>query len=108
LKDWAAAGLHYPSALKPLLFTVDPASVLHRLGALTWRDLAEVDRRLRRAMGLTATVLEDVLSEVDFSQQSPPTVQALAEKSVAAVRDFSVKGQAGVAPGRLLTLLSGR
>jgi len=108
LKDWAAAGLRHPSALKPLLFTLDPALVLHRVGVLTWRDLAEVDRRLRRAMGLTATVLEDVLTEVDFTRQSPATVQALAEKSVAAVRDFSVKGDGGVAPGRLLTLLSGR
>jgi mRNA-degrading endonuclease toxin of MazEF toxin-antitoxin module len=32
------------------LFTLDPARVLHRIGALTASDLAEVDRRLRRAL----------------------------------------------------------
>jgi hypothetical protein len=38
--------------LKPVLFTLDPARVLHRVGALTARDLAQVDRRLRQALAL--------------------------------------------------------
>jgi mRNA interferase MazF len=52
LSDWQAANLRYPSALKPVLFTLDPVRVLHRIGALTPSDLAEVDQRLRRALEL--------------------------------------------------------
>ena len=52
LGDWQAANLRYPSALKPVLFTLDPARVLHRIGALTASDLAEVDRRLRHTLEL--------------------------------------------------------
>jgi mRNA interferase MazF len=52
LNDWQAAGLRYPSALKPVLFTLDPARVLYRVGTLTSLDLPEVDRRLRRALEL--------------------------------------------------------
>lgn len=52
LTDWQAAGLRYPSALKPILFTLDPARVLYRIGTLTDSDLAEIDERLRRALEL--------------------------------------------------------
>ena len=52
LNDWRAAGLRYPSALKPVLFTLDPARVVYRIGALTSADLAQIDRRLRRALAL--------------------------------------------------------
>src|SRR6266542_6874597 len=52
LSDWRAAGLRFPSALKPVLFTLDPARVLFRVGALTRADLSQVDRRLRLALGL--------------------------------------------------------
>ncbi len=52
LNDWLAAGLRYPSALKPVLFTLDPARVLHRIGALTPADLSQVDQRLCRALDL--------------------------------------------------------
>ena len=52
LSDWRTAGLRYPSALKPVLFTLDPARVIYRIGALTSADLAQVDQRLRRALAL--------------------------------------------------------
>jgi len=52
LSDWRTAGLRYPSALKPALFTLDPARVIYRIGALTSADLAQVDQRLRRALAL--------------------------------------------------------
>ena len=52
LSDWQAANLRHPSALKPVLFTLDPARVLHQIGTLTSSDLAEVDQRLRRALEL--------------------------------------------------------
>jgi mRNA interferase MazF len=52
LSDWRAAGLRYPSALKPVLFTLEPTRVIHRVGLLTTHDLAEVTQRLRLALGL--------------------------------------------------------
>ena len=52
LGDWRAAGLPYPSALKPVLFTLDPARVIHHVGALTPGDLAQVSRRLAQALEL--------------------------------------------------------
>ena len=52
LKDSRAAGLRFPSALKPVLFTLDPARVLFHVGALTRSDLTQVDQRLRLALGL--------------------------------------------------------
>jgi mRNA interferase MazF len=36
LDEWRTAGLRYPSALKPVLFTLDPAHVVYRIGALTF------------------------------------------------------------------------
>lgn len=43
LLDWQKAGLRQPSALKPVLFTLDPARVLHSIGALSPVDLAAVE-----------------------------------------------------------------
>ena len=50
LADWQAAGLRFPSALKPVLFTLDPALVLHQIGSLSPSDLAQVVQRLRLAL----------------------------------------------------------
>ena len=52
LSDWQAVGLHSPSAFKPVLFTLAPARVIYRIGALTPSDLAAVDQRLHRALEL--------------------------------------------------------
>jgi mRNA-degrading endonuclease toxin of MazEF toxin-antitoxin module len=52
LSNWRSAGLRYPSAFKPVLFTLDPARVLHRIGKLTPVDMAEIDQRLRSALAL--------------------------------------------------------
>jgi mRNA interferase MazF len=52
LQDWQAAGLRYPSALKPVLFTLDPTRVIHRVGRLAVADQVEVDQRLRDALEL--------------------------------------------------------
>jgi len=55
LLDWRQAGLRQPTALKPVLFTLDPARVLHPIGALTSRDLAAVEQKLRLALQLPLT-----------------------------------------------------
>lgn len=52
LSDWQAAGLRFPSALKPVLFTLDPVRVLRQVGTLTSADLTQVSRRLSRALDL--------------------------------------------------------
>ncbi len=52
LADWQSAGLRFPSALKPVLFTLDPTLVLHEIGSLTPTDLTQVVQRLRRALEL--------------------------------------------------------
>ena len=44
LNDWQTAGLRYPSAFKPVIFTLDPARILHRIGTLTPVDVAQVDQ----------------------------------------------------------------
>lgn len=51
-RDWQAAGLRYPSALKPVLFTLAPSRVLHHVGALTSPDLAQVGQRIARVLEL--------------------------------------------------------
>src|SRR5688572_19662751 len=39
LKDWKRAGLHFPSAFKPVLFTLDPTRIVYHIGALSPVDL---------------------------------------------------------------------
>ena len=52
LQDWRSANLRFPSALKPVLMTLDPTRVVHRIGTLTDADLEQVDQRLRGALSL--------------------------------------------------------
>jgi len=52
LSDWRSAGLRFPSALKPVVVALDPSRVVHRIGALSATDLAQVDDRLRQALAL--------------------------------------------------------
>ncbi len=52
LRDWRGAGLRFPSALKPVLFTLAPSRVIHRIGTLSSADLAAIDHRLRQALDL--------------------------------------------------------
>jgi mRNA interferase MazF len=108
LADWADAGLLKPSYVRPKVAAVEPTLVVHRVGALSARDLLEVDRCLRRAMALVETALGDVLAEVDLTVQLAATVQALAEKSVAATVFFAPAGKPGVDLDRLRELLSGQ
>lgn len=107
LLDWREAGLPQPSFVRPKIAAIEPALVAHRVGQLSIRDLLEVDRRLRRAMSLTATAVADIVQEADFMLQSPVTIQALAEKSLAAVVAFARASSPGVDIARLHALLPG-
>ena len=52
LPDWAAAGLKKPSVVTAWLATISPQLVRLRVGSLIRRDMKQVERRLRRALGL--------------------------------------------------------
>ena len=52
LQDWQAANLLRPSWVRAKLATLDPALVRYQPGQLSDTDLAEVERRIRLALGL--------------------------------------------------------
>ena len=52
LTDWKEAGLLKPTFMRPKIAAIEPDLVIFRTGALTKHDLAEVDERLRQALGL--------------------------------------------------------
>jgi mRNA interferase MazF len=53
IQQWQQAGLKFPSAFKPVLFTLDPQRVIHPIGVLPSADLAEIDKRLKLALNLS-------------------------------------------------------
>jgi mRNA interferase MazF len=53
LQDWTAAGLRLPTAYKPVLVTLEPSLIVHRIGHLSSRDFMEIQTRLRLALDLT-------------------------------------------------------
>jgi mRNA interferase MazF len=53
IEQWQQAGLKFPSAFKPVLFTLDPQRVIHPIGALQSSDILEIDKRLKVALDLT-------------------------------------------------------
>jgi mRNA interferase MazF len=101
LSDWQAAGLLKPSFVRPKIAAIESNLIVHQAGHLSAHDLAEVDRRLRIAMDLTASALPDVTSEVDFTQQPPDVVQVIAEMSVAALAAFAKAGNLPVDLNRI-------
>ncbi len=107
LTDWEDAGLLKPSYVRPKVAAIEPTLIVHCVGALSNRDLLEVDSCLRRALGLIETALDDVLAEMDLTTQPVATVQALAEKSVAATVAYASAGKSRVDLDRLRQLLSG-
>lgn len=52
IQKWKEAGLRFPSAWKPVLFTLEPQRVIHTVGVLERTDLAEMDTRLKLALDL--------------------------------------------------------
>ena len=51
LQDWQAAHLLRPSWVRAKLATLNPALVRYKPGSLSDTDLAEVERRIRLALG---------------------------------------------------------
>jgi len=104
LVDWQAAGLLKPSVMKPRVAIIQETLVQHHVGTLSDRDMVEVDRRLRRAMNLNMTALDDALTETDLTRHPPASVQRLAEAGLGAVRRLHDHGDQTVDLGRLRSL----
>jgi mRNA interferase MazF len=51
LKDWGAAGLHFPSAFRSYILTLDDGT-LPSIGHLSDRDWQEVQARLKLALAM--------------------------------------------------------
>lgn len=52
LPDWAAAGLHVPTAVKRGLYTVQESLLLKRVGRLMSTDAGQIENALRGWLGL--------------------------------------------------------
>jgi mRNA interferase MazF len=52
LQDWQSAGLLKPSIVRAKLATINASLVQLRIGQLSNRDLEEVNKRLKLALGL--------------------------------------------------------
>jgi mRNA interferase MazF len=52
LADWAAAGLHVPTAVKRGVYTIHPRLVVQRLRQLSPSDSQQLDQSLRAWLGL--------------------------------------------------------
>lgn len=65
-----------------------------------------MDRRLLLAMAFNETVFVDLVEVVDLITQPAEIVQKLAEKAIAAVKKFSVKGSQGIDLKRLNNMLN--
>ena len=51
IEDWRAAGLLKPSAIKPVVFTVEQRLVVRALGRLTERDRVALRKGFRSVIG---------------------------------------------------------
>lgn len=52
LKDWAAAGLHIPTAFRTFLITLPQADIVAVIGHLSEQDWAAVQERLRLSVAV--------------------------------------------------------
>jgi mRNA interferase MazF len=53
LQDWKSANLRFPTAFKPVVATLELGLVVFTIGALSGRDLIEIENRLRDVLELS-------------------------------------------------------
>lgn len=85
LAEWQRANLRYPSAFKPLLFSLEPSLIVHTVGSLSAVDMAAVNDCIRRSLALPAVSLSDPSGDFDLAEAPISLVQRLAEQSIAAI-----------------------
>jgi mRNA interferase MazF len=51
IKEWKKAGLIGPSAVKPVLTTIEKRLVIHKLGKLSQTDVKAVEQALKSILG---------------------------------------------------------
>lgn len=105
LTDWQAANLRFPSAFKPLLFSLEPSLVLHTVGHLSAGDLVEINQRVRLALDLPWMSLSDLLATTDVITAPPSQIQTLAERAIVVVLSHERNGLTGTDTARLRSLL---
>lgn len=105
LADWKAANLRFPSAFKPILFTLERSLIVHQVGRLSARDLSEISLRVRLALALETDPLRELLALSDLAHYPADQVQALAEKATQAVVQLSANRHSDAHPERLRVLL---
>lgn len=104
LVNWEDAGLLKPSFVRPKVAAIEPQLIVYQIGQLSNDDSEAVDNILRLAMSLTDGALEEIM-KTDLTQQLPASIQALAEKSVAALAAFASTDNTAVDLGRIRSLL---
>ena len=57
LKEWSAAGLVKPSAVRGVLATVDKSDVARKLGVLSGSDFADVEQGVAKGLGFAVSTL---------------------------------------------------
>jgi len=82
LVDWRSANLKFPSAFKPVVFTVEPSLVAYRVGHLSERDFGAIVRRVQLALELEPAsywLARKHLRHSDLQQIDAIIANALAE-----------------------------
>ena len=108
LSDWQAANLRFPSAFKPLLFTLAPSLILQTVGKLSTADMLEVDRRVRVALALQFSSLAEFIVATDLNDAPADLVQLLAERAAMAVLLQANRNASGANPERIRAILAGK
>lgn len=106
LSNWQVAGLLKPSFVRPKIAAIEPELVVYTIGKLLPNDMAQVDSSLRRAMGLSQTVLGDIITDVNLSTQSVDLLQAAAERLITVLMAVSGEQAQGVGIDKLRRLFS--
>lgn len=105
--DWQSANLRFPSAFKPLLFTLEPSLIMHIVGKMSPPDLSAVERRVRLALELPFASLSELTGQTDLRHEPAAQVQMLAELAIAAMLFHANHDTPNAAPDRLRALLAG-
>jgi mRNA interferase MazF len=108
LSDWQAANLRFPSAFKPLLFTLAPSLILQTVGKLSAADMLEVDRRVKVALALQFSSLAEFIVAADLNDAPADLVQMLAERAATAVLLQANRNASGAKPERIRAILAGK
>lgn len=70
LNDWEAAAIKFPTAFKPVIATLEPSLIVHRIGTLSSQDLHEVIERVKMIFELPGSAAPG--RPPDVPEERPP------------------------------------